>query len=289
MFNLYRWDLRRPFQACRSYDLESPCPGAERRGCQSMTTFRLRPAIALLAAVSAHSALAQTKPSPWFPIPPDAVFETGDTWNDGGQALSSLRRAIVFAWHFIHQRQGREARLRRGQPGDAGQSRAGSTAHMLRGGQYRLRPNRPRLLLRHHGARQKQGFAFGSRNGARFHWLCVRLGHTRRPPGLLALSRRGRSGEEHESRASGLIPTCPTRTPSFWRTTNLQGPERPPLPPHHPRAPRNPDRSTASFYVGFGGHPALFDLARRLAYRQNVTTIAVAPPATAIHETTIMM
>jgi hypothetical protein len=30
-------------------------------------------------------------------------------------------------------------------------------------------------------------------------------------------------------------------------------------------------------------------LARSLAYRQNVTPIAVAPPATAIHKTTIIM
>ena len=50
-----------------------------------MTTIRLPPAIALLAALSAHSALAQTKPSPWFPIPPNAVFETGDTWTTGGK------------------------------------------------------------------------------------------------------------------------------------------------------------------------------------------------------------
>ena len=47
-----------------------------------MTTVRLRPAIALLAALWATSTLAQTKPSPWFPIPPDATFETGDTWTD---------------------------------------------------------------------------------------------------------------------------------------------------------------------------------------------------------------
>ncbi len=31
MFNLYRWNLRRHFQACRSYNHKSPCPGAERR------------------------------------------------------------------------------------------------------------------------------------------------------------------------------------------------------------------------------------------------------------------
>ena len=37
-----------------------------------MTTARLRPAIALVAALSTTSTLAQTKPSPWFPIPPDA-------------------------------------------------------------------------------------------------------------------------------------------------------------------------------------------------------------------------
>ena len=89
--------------------------------------------------------------------------------------------------------------------------------------------------------------------------------------------------------ATGLIQTCPIRTPSFSRTTNLQSPRAPPLRPHHPRATRNLDRSTASFYVGFGGRPALFDLARRLAYRQNVTPIAVAPPATAIHRTTIII
>src|SRR5208283_690867 len=80
----------------------------------------------------------------------------------------------------------------------------GSAADVLRRGQYRLRPDRPRLLLRHDGARQKQGFAFGPRNGAHFHWICVRVGHARRPPSLLALSRRGGAGEEHKIWPTGL-------------------------------------------------------------------------------------
>jgi endonuclease YncB( thermonuclease family) len=45
----------------------------------------LRAAIALVVALWAPSTLAQTKPSPWFPIPPDAIFETGDTWTAGGK------------------------------------------------------------------------------------------------------------------------------------------------------------------------------------------------------------
>ena len=85
MFNLYRWNLRCHFQAGRSYNHKSPCPGAERHRGFAMTTARLRPAIALLAALSTTSTLAQTKPSPWFPIPPDALFETGDTWTTGGK------------------------------------------------------------------------------------------------------------------------------------------------------------------------------------------------------------
>ena len=85
MFNLYRWNLLGPFQACRSYNHKSPCPGAERRGGCAMTMARLRPAIALLAALSTTSTLAQTKPSPWFPIPPEATYETGDTWTAGGK------------------------------------------------------------------------------------------------------------------------------------------------------------------------------------------------------------
>jgi endonuclease YncB( thermonuclease family) len=44
-----------------------------------------RTAIALVAALSTTSTFAQTKPSPWFPIPPDATCETGDTWTAGGK------------------------------------------------------------------------------------------------------------------------------------------------------------------------------------------------------------
>ena len=66
-----------------------------------MTTARLRPAIALLAALSTTSTLAQTKPSPWFPIPQDAIYETGDTWIAGGKryrlyGVQSCLRATSF-------------------------------------------------------------------------------------------------------------------------------------------------------------------------------------------------
>jgi len=42
-------------------------------------------AIALVAALSTSPTLAQTKPSPWFPVPADANYETGDTWTAGGK------------------------------------------------------------------------------------------------------------------------------------------------------------------------------------------------------------
>ena len=44
-----------------------------------------KPAIALVAVLSSTSTFAQTRPSPWFPIPPDAVYETGDAWTAGGK------------------------------------------------------------------------------------------------------------------------------------------------------------------------------------------------------------
>ncbi len=44
-----------------------------------------RTAIALISALSTSPALSQTKPSPWFPVPADAIFETGDTWTAGGK------------------------------------------------------------------------------------------------------------------------------------------------------------------------------------------------------------
>jgi endonuclease YncB( thermonuclease family) len=50
-----------------------------------MTMARLRQAITLVAAMSTTSTLAETKPSPWFPIPEGATFETGDTWTAGGK------------------------------------------------------------------------------------------------------------------------------------------------------------------------------------------------------------
>jgi endonuclease YncB( thermonuclease family) len=50
-----------------------------------MTIARRRSAIALVAALSTNSTLAQTAPSPWFPIPLEATFETGDTWTSGGK------------------------------------------------------------------------------------------------------------------------------------------------------------------------------------------------------------
>jgi endonuclease YncB( thermonuclease family) len=45
-----------------------------------------RTAIALISALSTSPALSQAKPSsPWFPVPADAIFETGDTWTAGGK------------------------------------------------------------------------------------------------------------------------------------------------------------------------------------------------------------
>jgi endonuclease YncB( thermonuclease family) len=44
-----------------------------------------RTAIALIAGLSTSAALSQPKPSPWFPVPADASYETGDTWTAGGK------------------------------------------------------------------------------------------------------------------------------------------------------------------------------------------------------------
>jgi len=44
-----------------------------------------RTAIALISALSTSPALSQAKPSPWFPVPADASYETGDTWTAGGK------------------------------------------------------------------------------------------------------------------------------------------------------------------------------------------------------------
>lgn len=44
-----------------------------------------RTAIALISALSTSPALAQTKASPWFSVPADASYETGDTWTAGGK------------------------------------------------------------------------------------------------------------------------------------------------------------------------------------------------------------
>ena len=44
-----------------------------------------RTAIALIVSLSTSPALSQTKPSPWFPVPADASYETGDTWIADGK------------------------------------------------------------------------------------------------------------------------------------------------------------------------------------------------------------
>ena len=69
-----------------------------------MTTARLRPAIALVAALSTTPTLAQTKPSPWFPIPPDATYETGDTWTAGGKRYRLYGVQSCLRGHVIHER-----------------------------------------------------------------------------------------------------------------------------------------------------------------------------------------
>ncbi len=50
-----------------------------------MSVLLSRTAIALISALSTSPALAQTKPSPWFSVPADASYETGDTWTAGGK------------------------------------------------------------------------------------------------------------------------------------------------------------------------------------------------------------
>lgn len=42
------------------------------------------PALLLGAALLAATARAQDRPSPWFPVPASAAFETGDSWSAGG-------------------------------------------------------------------------------------------------------------------------------------------------------------------------------------------------------------
>jgi len=50
-----------------------------------MLFFRRRLSILMLAALLPGPVLAQGKPSPWFQIPTDAVYETGDAWSHGGK------------------------------------------------------------------------------------------------------------------------------------------------------------------------------------------------------------
>jgi endonuclease YncB( thermonuclease family) len=40
--------------------------------------------LAFLTALAASPAHAQLAPSGWFPVPPDAVFDTGDSWSKAG-------------------------------------------------------------------------------------------------------------------------------------------------------------------------------------------------------------
>jgi len=84
--------------------------------------------------------------------------------------------------------------------------------------------------------------------------------------GLLALSRRADAAKSSKS-ALWLIPTCPTRTPSFSRITS---PEARPCRRHRPRATRSLDRWPGSLYGGPGGALPV-NWRRSLAYRQNVT------------------
>jgi len=204
MSSIYRWNLRFPFQAGRSDNHKSPGPGARRRGYWTMSVGLSSKAIALVAALSTSPALSQTKPSPLVPCSRRRDLRDRRHLDRGRKTLSALRRAIVLARNVIHQRKRRETRLRRGQLGDAGQSRPRSATDVLRRRQRRLRPDGSGFLLRHDGARQQQGFARRPRNGPHFHRICVRVRNAGRKPDVRALSHRGATGEKHEVRAMGV-------------------------------------------------------------------------------------
>lgn len=50
-----------------------------------MTLPRFRVTLSIIAAFIPTPAFAQGKPSPWFPVPAEAVYETGDAWTFGGK------------------------------------------------------------------------------------------------------------------------------------------------------------------------------------------------------------
>ena len=254
-----------------------------------MTTARLRPAIALLAALSTTSTLAQTKPSPWFPIPQDAIYETGDTWIAGGKryrlyGVQSCLRATSFT-------------NAKGVKRDCGEASLAMLVSLVRD----LRPmcyaaaniDYGRTVLVFCFATMEQGRNKGSRldlgtalisigyafasvtlDGRPVYapYLIAEAQAKNTKSGLWALSRHARSERHHSrelqtSKARGPLPCG--RIIRARRETSI---DRPPL-----------------FTPDLVGALPCFNLARSLAYRQNVTPIAVAPPATAIHRTPIIM
>jgi endonuclease YncB( thermonuclease family) len=50
-----------------------------------MMAVRYRTLLPLALVLTGAAAFAQSKPSPWFQIPTDSVYETGDTWAHGGK------------------------------------------------------------------------------------------------------------------------------------------------------------------------------------------------------------
>ena len=167
-----------------------------------MSVVLSRAAIALVAALSTSPALSQAKPSPWFPVPADAIFETGDTWTAGGKryrlyGVQSCLRGTSFT-------------NAKGVKRDCGEASLAMLVSLVRD----LRPmcyaaasvDYGRTVLVFCFATMEQGNNKGSRVdlGTALIWICVRVGHARQPPGLLALSHRGDAGEEHEVRAVGV-------------------------------------------------------------------------------------
>jgi endonuclease YncB( thermonuclease family) len=211
-----------------------------------MSVVPSRAAIALVAALSTNPALSQAKPSPWFPAPADAIFETGDTWTAGGKryrlyGVQSCLRGTSFT-------------NAKGVKRDCGEASLAMLVSLVRD----LRPmcyaaasvDYGRTVLVFCFATMEQGNNKGSR--VDLGTALISIGYAfasvtldSRPvysPYLIAETQA-------KNTKSGLwaFPECPIRTPSFLRITSLQSPRAPPLPPHHRRATRSLNKSTASF------------------------------------------
>ena len=192
-----------------------------------MSVVLSRTAIALIAALSTSPALSQAKPSPWFPVPADASYETGDTWTAGGKryrlyGVQSCLRGTSFT-------------NAKGVKRDCGEASLAMLVSLVRD----LRPmcyaaasvDYGRTVLVFCFATMEQGNNKGSR--VDLGTALISIGYAfasvtlDRKPGLLALSHRGDDRRKTRSPGYGRFPICPTRTPSFLRITKPPKPAGP--------------------------------------------------------------